>query len=213
MKVKKSIQTLLLAMCAGFCVSIGCMVYLSVESKVLGAFLFNLGLFAILLFQFNLYTGKVGYLLYNKPKYILDVITIWIGNFCGVYLFSQLSLATRIGATLKEKSEKIAQVKLGDSNLSLFLLAVFCGLLMFIAVDSYKTYVEKKDTILCVIIILCIVVFILAGFEHCIANIFYFSITGTLSEGMIPLLVVTIGNGVGGNMIPIVKKINAKLEA
>jgi len=213
MNVKKSIQTLLLAMCAGFCVSIGCMVYLSVESKVLGAFLFNLGLFAILLFQFNLYTGKVGYLLYNKPKYILDVITIWIGNFCGVYLFSQLSLATRIGATIKEKSEKIAQVKLGDSNLSLFLLAVFCGLLMFIAVDSYKTYVEKKDTILCVIIILCIVVFILAGFEHCIANIFYFSITGTLSEGMLPLLIVTIGNGVGGNIIPMVKKINAKLEA
>ena len=213
MNVKKSIQTLLLAMCAGFCVSIGCMVYLSVESKVLGAFLFNLGLFAILLFQFNLYTGKVGYLLYNKPKYIIDVITIWIGNFCGVYLFSQLSLATRIGANLKEKSEKIAQVKLGDSNLSLFLLAVFCGLLMFIAVDAYKTYVEKKDTILCVIIILCIVVFILAGFEHCIANIFYFSITGTLSEGMLPLLIVTIGNGVGGNMIPIVKKINAKLEA
>ena len=213
MNVKKSIQTLLLAMCAGFCVSIGCMVYLSVESKVLGAFLFNLGLVGILLFQFNLYTGKVGYLLYNKPKYILDVITIWIGNFCGVYLFSQLSLATRIGATLKEKSEKLVQVKLGDSNLSLFLLAVFCGLLMFIAVDSYKTYVEKKDAILCVIIILCVVVFILAGFEHCIANIFYFSITGTLKEAMIPLLVDTIGNGVGGNIIPIVKKINAKLEA
>ena len=84
---------------------------------------------------------------------------------------------------------------------------------MFIAVDSYKTYVEKKDAILCVIIILCVVVFILAGFEHCIANIFYFSITGTLKEAMIPLLVDTIGNGVGGNMIPIVKKINAKLEA
>lgn len=213
MKVKKLIQTFLLAIYAGICVSIGCMVYLSVESKVLGSFLFSLGLLSILLFQFNLYTGKVGYLVYRKPSYILDVLTIWIGNFCGIVLFAKLSLATRIGATLKEKSEKLVQIKLEDSYLSLFLLAVFCGILMFIAVDSFKDYFEKKDTILCVIVILCVAVFILAGFEHCIANIFYFSVTGTLSKGLPVLLIVTLGNGVGGNLIPIVKKINSKLEA
>ena len=47
---------------AGVCVSIGCKIYLSCENKYIGALLFSIGLIAILILDFNLFTGKVCYL-------------------------------------------------------------------------------------------------------------------------------------------------------
>lgn len=45
---------------AGFLIGIGCIVYLK-TAPILGAFLFSFGLYSILQFKANLYTGKIGY--------------------------------------------------------------------------------------------------------------------------------------------------------
>lgn len=92
-------------------------------------------------------------------------------------------------------------MKMGDNPLSIFILAVFCGILMYIAVDGYK---EKGNP---VILFLGVSVFILSGFEHCIANMFYFSLAGAWSvKAIVYLLIMTIGNSIGGILIPFVKK-------
>ena len=46
-------------MLSGLMIGIGCVVSMSCENRYLGAFLFSLGLFCIVQFQYGLYTGKV----------------------------------------------------------------------------------------------------------------------------------------------------------
>ena len=69
----------------------------------------------------------------------------------------------------EEKVLKIVSVKVADDPVSLFILAIFCGMLMFTAVDAFK---NDKLPAVCrpVMVFLCVMVFILSGFEHCIAN-------------------------------------------
>ena len=53
-------------------------------------------------------------------------------------------------------------------------------------------------------IIFAIMVFILAGFEHCVANMFYFTAGHAWSaKTALYLLVMTLGNSVGGVIIPL----------
>ena len=53
---------------------------------------------------------------------------------------------------------------------------------------------------------LCIMVFILCGFEHCVANMFYFSMAGAWSgKAVLYLIVMTVGNGVGGVIFPLLR--------
>ena len=96
----------------------------------------------------------------------------------------------------------ITSVKLGDSLISLFILGIFCGLLMYIAVDGYKKTSNP------IILFVCVMTFILCGFEHCIADMYYFAISGMINiDTMMMLLVITAGNTLGGIMIPLINKI------
>ncbi len=82
--MKKIIDIFLRSLLTGVAIAIGGTVYLSCHNKYLGAFLFfGIGLFVILSFGFNLFTGKVGYAVENKPSYLGELGIIWIGNFAG----------------------------------------------------------------------------------------------------------------------------------
>ena len=73
---------------------------------------------------------------------------------------------------------------------------------MYVAVDGFK---EKGNPL---ILFLCVSVFILSGFEHCVANMFYFAMAGAWSaKTVLYLLIMTLGNSVGGMLIPAIKKI------
>lgn len=190
------------AVMVGLGIAMGGIVYLSMENQVIGAFLFAIGLYAIVLNGLFLYTGKVGYLVVEKKKkeYLLILLVTWLGNLVGTALGAFGASNTRISGIVS-KAESICAVKMGDNPLSIFILAVFCGILMYIAVDGYK---EKGNP---VILFLGVSVFILSGFEHCIANMFYFSLAGAWSvKAIVYLLIMTIGNSIGGILIPFVKK-------
>lgn len=190
------------AVIAGLCIAIGGMIYLSVENKIIGALLFTIGLYAIVLNGLFLYTGKVGYLVVEKDKkeYLLTLAVTWLGNLLGTGLGAVAILNTRVHLIAKN-ADSICEVKLGDSPLSIFILAIFCGMLMYIAVDGFK---EKGNPI---ILFMGVSVFILCGFEHCIANMFYFSLAGAWSaKAILYLLIMTLGNSIGGILIPLVKK-------
>jgi formate/nitrite transporter FocA (FNT family) len=83
-RIKEYASCFLSAMLAGLMIGVGGTVYLSVNNPVIGSLLFTVGLFSILVFQMQLFTGKVGYLPDNKPKYLIDLIVIWLGNLNGV---------------------------------------------------------------------------------------------------------------------------------
>lgn len=202
--IKYLLRTFIQAVYAGICIGIGGTIYLMCPSKTLGAFLFAIGLLTILLFKFKLFTGMVGYALENKPSYIIDLLTVWVGNLSGTCLVAWLMRNTRLAFNLE-----FVENKLIDTWYSLLILGVFCGLLMFIGVHCFKCCSRTADSIFAVVMpIFCVAVFILAGFEHCIADMFYFALSGRLAEGIPSLLIISAGNTLGGLLIPVVNLIN-----
>ncbi len=190
-------KLLLSASLAGLCISFGGAVYLLAENKILGAFLFTIGLFAICTMGFHLYTGRVCYLFDNKPSYIFDILIIWFGNLAGTYVGAKLQLLTRYGNALSTSANTICNMKLSDNLLSIFILAILCNAMIYFSVDEFKTNKHELGEYLA--LFFGVVVFILCGFEHCIANMYYFTLASVWSLKTIGfLLVMTLGNAVGG---------------
>ena len=63
--VKKYLDFLIKGFFAGVLISIGGIAYLGIENKIVGSFIFSFGLLTVCMYSFNLYTGKIGYLLIN----------------------------------------------------------------------------------------------------------------------------------------------------
>ena len=210
--IKDYLKTFILAISAGICIGIGGTVYLMCQSKLLGAFLFAVGLCAILIVGMCLYTGMVGYLFSNKPIYILKLVTVWCGNFVGTATVALLMRSTRAASAIIAAAESVSAAKLADGPISLFILGIFCGILMFLGVDSFKKYWQTKDFAAIFMPVICVAVFILAGFEHCIADMFYFVAAGKTLECIPALLMITLGNSLGGVIIPLVKRAAEILE-
>ena len=177
------LTTLKKSIIGGFLIGFGGTVYLNMDNKIVAAFLFGLGLFTIINFELNLYTGKIGYLSKENWKEILLTL---IGNFIGTNLFAFLVLQTRLAGKLKEVVAPAVELKLSDNLLSTFILAIFCGILMSIAVGTFKKLPNILGTLA---VFLCVAVFILAGFEHCVANMFFFALSSSPADYLLTLLV------------------------
>lgn len=210
--MKKAINTIIRAIYSGICIGIGGTVYLTMENKIVGSFLFAIGLLTILIYGMNLFTGKVGYIVKNKPAYIIDVLLIWFGNLIGTNLTALVMNLSRSSEKLVAACTPVVETKLNDSYISLFVLGIFCGMLMFIAVDCFKKCAQEGKYVLGTLMsILGVVVFIQAGFEHCIADMFYFALCGKMLTALVPTLVISLGNAVGGNLINIGEIIMEKI--
>ena len=182
------IRLLIKSIIAGIMISVGCVVNLSCDNKYIGAILFCIGLITILLFNFNLYTGKVCYIPNNKPSYILQVLLILFGNILGCVIMGVLFPITPIS---------ICTTKLSYDLQTVLIKSIMCGLLIYIAVDSYKKYKTLLPTLFC------IPIFILSGYIHVIADTFYFvSAQAFNTNTIIYILVAAIGNAFGGMIIP-----------
>lgn len=193
---------------AGICIGIGGIVYLSSDNSVVGAFLFSIGLLSILYFRLQLFTGKIGYIFINKPSYAIELILTWIGNFIGAFFAAVLIRHTRVFDKIG-KVYSIVDVKLNDDILSVFILSLFCGILMFIAVDIFNN--AKEGTVKIIGVLFPVAVFILSGFEHCVANMFYFSLVGIFDiNSVFYIIIMTFGNSVGGIIIPLARKLLSK---
>ena len=198
-KMKDNLKVLVRGILAGVMISIGGTIYLACESKMLGAFLFSIGLYAICSFGLNLYTGKIGYVIDNKPKYLIELLFTLLGNLIGTIGCGYLLFLTRSGDKLRSVASTICDVKLNDNLLSIFILAVFCGIIMYLAVDLFK---RLNDFGKYMGIFMGITVFILAGFEHCVANMFYFSVANMWGwKTILYVLIMVLGNSVGSILL------------
>ena len=202
----KQFNTFLYALLAGVSIGLGGTVFLAIDNKVLGAFFFAVGLFTVCTNGLNLYTGKVLYLFENKPSYLLDLLVIWVGNLGGAWLCGALVGLTRVAPAYIEKARGLAEAKLGDSLFSLFLLGVFCNLLIFIAVDGFKNNPHEIGKYMA--LLFGVTVFIVCGFEHSVADMYYFSVAGVLWQPrtLLALAVITLGNSVGGVVFPLARQ-------
>lgn len=188
---------------AGIMIGISCRVFLSCDNTYIGALLFSIGLLTILRFNFNLFTGKICYALRFKDKqieYIMLMFVILVGNIIGCLIVGLLNPL--------DTAQVLCQNKLETNILEAFIKAIFCNILIYIAVESYNTDRSLLLTVFCV------PVFILSGFEHSIADICYFIMARNFSiKAIIFIIVVIIGNTVGGLLIPCCNIIGNKLKA
>ncbi len=199
--LKKNINILFKGIYAGMMIGIGGTVYLSISNSIIGAIFFSVGLLTICIYKMNLYTGMIGYIIENKLNYIVTLLLTLIGNFIGTMITSLLVLNTRI-ANLSVRAKEISAIKINDNYLSIFILSIFCGMLMYIAVNTFK---KGKDSIVRYLaIFICVIVFILSGFEHCIANMYYISLAKLWSlKAVLSMLIMILGNSVGSIFIAI----------
>lgn len=205
--IKDIIIYLIKSILAGIMIAIGGTIYLSLDNKIIGSIFFSIGLFMICTRGLNLFTGKIGYIFENNLKYTLEVIITLIGNFIGTFTSAYILRYTRIYTSISIKAESICNIKLNDTLLSIFILSIFCGILMYLAVNGYK---ENKDSGKYLSIFLCVIVFILCGFEHSIANMYYFSIASLWStKTFLYLFIMILGNTIGGVFIPLCDKLTS----
>ena len=160
---------------AGFMIGLGGIVYLSVEDRVVGSLLFSFGLLTIVTQGFCLYTGKIGFV--KELKELLHMAVIIAGNYIGTFLAacSMKAVHPDMG------SLGLVQKKLDNDVFDVFILSVFCGVMMFIIAP--------------------VMIFILSGFEHSVANMFYFHFAGAYSFKAFGYLIVMLaGNGIGAKL-------------
>lgn len=205
--MKKHLITLRDAVASGIFIGLAGTVFLSVPNKFAGAFLFGFGLLTIVCCGFKLYTGAIGYLVTKgkeAPGYLLTLLFIWTGNWIGTFFVGTVLRHSRVGGQLARSAKTLCSVKMADSWTSLLILSFFCGILMFLAVDTFRRKEEYPGVIRMVMVFICVMVFILSGFEHCVADMYYFSAAGMWTTGSLTrTLWMTLGNSLGGFLLPL----------
>lgn len=178
---------------AGIAISIGGFAFLSSDNKIIGAFLFSIGLFLICTMGYNLFTGKVCYIFTNKEMDLPFIGIVLLMNFVGTFLMGQL---TRL---IKPELIATANIICGrklQEGFSVIPLSILCNVLIFYAVQEYARNTHELGKYLA--IVMCVVVFILCGFEHCIANMYYFAVADYTDKTIGYLLLNILGNALGG---------------
>lgn len=168
------------AVLASILIGLGDFVLLKVGAP-LGAFLFALGLYGVCLLGANLFTGKCGFVIEDKKWRELGIIlmTNLVAGWLIGWIFSLADPAIHEAAVVKFMS--------WDFSLGFFLRSVFCGMIMYIAVKCYKL-----GSIWGVFI--GVPLFILAGFQHSIANVIT---AGAAANWSWTILLCAIGNFAG----------------
>lgn len=169
------------AILSGALVGIGVVINTVADNRYAGAMLFSLALLTIIQCGLKLYTGKIGFAGTVPAK---DLAVMFVGNLIGVLIPTLLIASQR-----KEVMDKFVEVsgnKFNNGFLAMFIFGCFCGVLMFVAVYCKNT----------VITVFCIMVFILSGYEHCIADFPYLVVNFNLMN-FVKFLCVVAGNSVG----------------
>lgn len=189
MKDMKWKQLISKSILAGLLISLGATAFLTANNKIVGALLFSIGLTAVILLEANLYTGKIGYV-NNKVKLFDAVIILFINllvaSICGLIFYGAKN----------NICENLWLNKLTKSWYEFLFDSIGCGICIYLSVELYK----KTSSIF--VIVLGVLVFILSGFEHCIADIFYLNAAMSFDlKSVLYILIAIVGNSIGSLLV------------
>ena len=171
---------------AGLLISLAGAIYLNCENKIVGAFLFSIGLIAVIILEAHLVTGKFGYI--NNKQKLLDSLIILGVNLVTAFICGMLY-------KLCVGESQAMDTRLTKEWYRLLFDGIGCGALIYLAVQLKKKY----DSIIPVII--CVMAFILGSMEHCVADAFYFGACALTWEGLLAVGIVVVGNAIGSLLI------------
>lgn len=180
---------------AGAMIGVGCVVYLACENKMLGAFLFSAGLFFVLTFGGVLFTGVCG--LKTPWKRLAAVFLL---NGAGILVAGMLVWPGALPAA----AATVVQKKIAAAPLSWLTNGILCGAMMYLGVTGFK---KAQGVISVASVLYAVPVFILAFFEHSIADMGYLAIAlpalsiGDIGLMLLMILVVAAGNVIGSKAV------------
>lgn len=188
---------------ASLLISLSCIGFLVSDNIYIGAILFSFGIHGIIFLEGYLYTGIAGegfLAIINKDyKIIKKIFYVWFFN---IFFMIIIGILFRffLKKELIKRSYKIFELKITNSFIYSFIMAIFCGIIIYIAICAIRQNIY-------IISVPAIIIFIISGFEHSIANIFYYTLSiasyNELYNSLIHLFIVTFGNFIGCNIIPI----------
>lgn len=183
--------------CAGILIAVGGTVYLSCHNKYIGAVLFSVALLCICLKGYSLFTGKIGFIPEKHGREELSVLFLGLlGNAAAVFVCGIVLNIALPG--VGEAATEACSSKLCQPLYSSLVRSIFCGILMYLAVSIYR------DRGKLIGVLFCIPVFILCGFEHSVADMFYFALAGKATLRTFAFLgTVLIGNSAGAMLLPV----------
>ncbi len=203
----KAVRNTVNGILAGILISIGGSVFLacygdgSLLNRAIGSTFFSVALLCICYKGYSLFTGKVGFIPEKHNREAFSVL-LWglLGNAFATIL---LGLALHYAMpSLAVSGVTVCTAKLTQEWWQTLVRGIFCGFLMYLAVSIYR---DKKSV---AAILYCVPAFMLAGFEHSVANMFYFGAAGMISlESVIYLSLVVLGNSIGGMALPLLSMI------
>ncbi len=170
--------------------------------KVLGSLLFTVGLFTVCSLSLHLYTGKIG-LIYEKKQekeFYLSLPIMLIGNAIGAIGLGYLCFFIFNEMEIFQSAINTSNVRLSlytfDDYLSCMIKSALCGLCVYLAVKSFAY--KKISVVGTLLLVLFVFIFVYSGFQHCIANMFYFSFSNSWGwEAVVNLLFCILFNSIG----------------
>jgi formate transporter len=226
------LASLMLAVIAGGGIGLGALYYTVIVSdpglsfamaRVMGGLAFSLGLVIVLVGGAELFTGNnlivmawaSGHV--STREMLRNWVVVYFGNLIGavglvvlVFLSHHLDMnGGRVGLSILNT----AVAKIQPDAVTLFFKGVLCNLLVCLAV--WLAYAGRSVTDKVVALIFPVSAFIAAGFDHCVANMYFLPLAWLMTQtGHVPpdfdasaitmggiihnLVPVTLGNIVGG---------------
>lgn len=187
------------AILAGIAIALGCIANIIVGGLG-GAFLFSCGLLTILYLDFALYTGKAGLVGEGKAK-IWQPFWVLFGNVVGTLATMGLVYGTansEFWQKIVDGCNSIVDKRAAMGPFAHIILSIFCGILVYVAMTVFKIHRNP------VMVIIPVMLFVICGFEHSIADSFYFAVV-KFRSGYIVFYSI-LGNFIGCNLIPILWK-------
>lgn len=170
---------------AGFLIGLGVVINTLAANPVIGALLFSFGLITIIHLGLPLYTGQIGFI---AEKKIEDLVKIFLFNLFGILFIILIKVLTdsNFDTILLEK----ATIKFDKSFIRMFVDGFICGTLIHFAVKCKQPLITA----------MAVVIFILTGSEHCIADLAYIACVPSIIN-YLKFLMIVMGNTFGAILL------------
>lgn len=218
---RKFLKILVSSMLAGLFIGLGYFGYIVITanagidlglSKFIGGLVFSVGIVMVIIAGADLFTGNclVMFGVVTKKVKFSSVVThllvVLLGNFIGaLFLVFLVYYSNTPGQLDIIVINRIANAKM---NLS-FSEAIFRGILcnILVAIGVYMSYAAKNVTGKILGAVFPVMVFVILGFEHSVANMFILPLSGMYQDISIVsmlfnnLIPVILGNFIGGGIL------------
>lgn len=203
----KYLRTFLFGIYAGLAIGLGSLVYTVVrayinntDGLIFASALFSVGLILVCVLGLQLYTGKVGVVFDGDVKEnVINLPIMLVGNAVGAFALGIIAHFAFGGIeTINNTIIAISNAKTASNQV--FIEGLLCGALVYIAVYFFKNIENYAMKIIGIIV--AVTLFVYCGFQHCIANMFYFGMAFNWNIDMLwNLLIVILTNSIGALLV------------